>query len=186
MNAGIYRELCSLSYPTVDDAVEKVLKLGSGALLAKVDIEHAYRNVPVHLLLLAMQWAGKIYLDTVLPFGLRSAPKIFSALADALEWILLQAGVTMVLHYLDDFLTMGQKGSDQCAHNLDIMKKVCVLLGFPLKVEKIDGPTAVIIFLGILLDTQNLELRLPSEKMEEIKNWCKNGKASGRAHRESC
>ena len=169
VNAGIDRELCSLSYPTVDDTVEKLLKLGNGALLAEVDIEHAYRNVPVHpddRPLLAMQWAGKIYLDTVLPFGLRSAPKIFSALADALEWILLH---TMVLHYLDNFLTMGQKGSDQCAHNLDLMKKVCALLGFPLKVEKIDGPTAVIIFLGILLDTQNLEFRLPSERMEEIK-----------------
>ena len=180
VNAGIYREICSLSYPTVDDAVEKVLKVGNGALLAKVDIEHAYRNVPVHpddRLLLAMQWAGKIYLDTVLPFGLRSAPKIFSALADALEWILLQAGVTMVLHYLDDFLTMGQKGSDQCAHNLNLMKKICALLGFTLKVEKIDGPTAVITFLGILLDTQNLELRLPSEKMEEIKKLVQEWKS---------
>ena len=81
----------------------------------------------------------------------------------------LLAGVTMVLHYLDDSLTMGQKGSYQCAHNLDLMKKVCALLGFPLKEEKIEGPTAAIIFLGVLLDTQKSELRLPSEKMEEIK-----------------
>ena len=28
---------------------------------------------------------GNFYIDTVLPFGLRSAPKIFSVIADALE-----------------------------------------------------------------------------------------------------
>jgi len=53
--------------------------MGAGTLLAKVDLEHAYRNIPIHRddrLLLAMRWRGKLYLDTVLPFGLRSAPKI--------------------------------------------------------------------------------------------------------------
>ena len=37
-------------------------------------------------------------------FGLRSAPKIFLAVADALEWILQQARVTSIMHYLDDYL----------------------------------------------------------------------------------
>ena len=60
-------------------------------MLAKIDIAHAYRNVPVHpedRKLLGMQWQGKVYIDTALPFGLRSAPKIFTAISDALEWIL--------------------------------------------------------------------------------------------------
>ena len=38
-------------------------------------------------------------MDTVLPFGLRSAPEIFSAVANALEWILWQASVTSIMHY---------------------------------------------------------------------------------------
>ena len=53
---------------------------GPGALLAKVDTKHAKRNIPIHLQdkhLLGMQWEGNLYIDTVLPFGLRSAPKIF-------------------------------------------------------------------------------------------------------------
>ncbi len=33
-----------------------------------------------------MQFEGRVFLDTTLPFGLRSAPKIFTAVADALEW----------------------------------------------------------------------------------------------------
>ena len=48
-----------------------------------------------------------MYVDTVLPFGLRSAPKIFNAIADILEWILSNEGVTDLMHYLDDFLFLG-------------------------------------------------------------------------------
>ena len=72
--------------------MEKVLELGKGSLLAKVDIEHAYRNVPVHpddRLLLAMQWGGKIYLDLVLLFGLRSTPQLWQMLWNGLCWKLV-------------------------------------------------------------------------------------------------
>ena len=39
INDGIPKELCSLRYVTVDDIISKVLKLGQGALMAKLDIE---------------------------------------------------------------------------------------------------------------------------------------------------
>ena len=101
VNDGISRELCSLHYPTVDEAIGHILTLGKGALLAKVDIKHAYRNIPIHQLdrhLLGMQWEGNLYIDTVLPFGLRSAPKIFTAMADMAEWIMLMCRVSWCLH----------------------------------------------------------------------------------------
>ena len=172
VNDGISSGVCSLSYASVDDAVQEIMKRGKGTKLAKVDVEHAYRNIPVHRedrLLLAMCWKEGIYLDTVLPFGLRSAPKIFSAVADALEWILAHHGVTAVMHYLDDFLTMGESNSNECAINLEKIQRVCEFLGMPLKLEKIEGPATILIFLGILIDTLQLELRLPEEKMSEIK-----------------
>jgi hypothetical protein len=46
INDGIAPELCSLKYASVGQVVEKILRLGQGTLLAKVDIEHTYRNVP--------------------------------------------------------------------------------------------------------------------------------------------
>ena len=82
VNDGIDRTLCSLTYMKVDDVVQQVLSLGKGTLLAKVDIESAFRNIPVHpddRHLLGMLWDNKLYIDTVLPFGLRSAPKIFNS-----------------------------------------------------------------------------------------------------------
>jgi hypothetical protein len=150
VNDGVDASLCSLSYISVDMAVAQVLKLGKNALM--VDIEHAYRNIPVHCddgHLLGMSWRGKVYIDSVLPFGLRSAPKIFSSIADALEWILLQHRVSLSLHYLDDFLTAGAPDSDQCRHNLNLIIMICEWLGIPLKQSKIIGPTTILTLLGI-------------------------------------
>ena len=62
---------------------------------------------------------GSIYVDGMLQFGLRSAPKIFTAVADALEWIVSCWGVAVIDHYLDDFVVMGPRGSPECARALD-------------------------------------------------------------------
>ena len=52
-----------------------------------------------------------MHMDTILPFDLWSAPKIFNALADALQWILEQEGVE-TLHYLEDFLVFAKEGTE--------------------------------------------------------------------------
>ena len=48
VNDGIEPELCSLNYMSVDRAVQRILRLGTGAKIAKFDVESAYRTVPVH------------------------------------------------------------------------------------------------------------------------------------------
>ena len=91
VNDGIDPALCSLAYTTVDQVAEVVARLGTAAFLAKVDIESAYRLIPVHPQdrpLQAVRWEGQVFIDPMLPFGLRSAPKIFNAVADALNWTL--------------------------------------------------------------------------------------------------
>ena len=82
VNDGIDSSLCSLTYTKVDAVADAVCLLGRGTELAKADIKAAYRIIPVHpedRPLLAMQWEGAVYIDGALPFGLRSAPKIFNA-----------------------------------------------------------------------------------------------------------
>ena len=126
VNRGIPKELCSLTYITVDSAIQHIQRVGQGSILAKIDIKSALRLLPVHPAnrhLLAMSWNHHIYIDTCLPFGLRSAPKLFNVLADLLSWILAQRQVSPILHYLDDFLTLGPPESPACAHNLDVIKE---------------------------------------------------------------
>ena len=75
VNDGIDPALCSLVYTSVDEAADRILQRGRKALL---DIASAYRIVPVHphdRPLVGMTWKGQVLVDTVLPFGLRSAPK---------------------------------------------------------------------------------------------------------------
>lgn len=57
-------------------------------------------------------WVTKVYMDTAIPFSLRSAPKIFTALADALQWVLEQHGLKLP-HYLDNFLIFGAPNTTQ-------------------------------------------------------------------------
>ena len=55
--------------------------------MAKVDIESAYHLIPVHpddQCLLGVEWENQVYYDTKLPFGLRSAPKIFNMVTEKL------------------------------------------------------------------------------------------------------
>ena len=114
VNDGIPSELCSLKYTSVEVVAAMAQRLGRGALLAKLDIRSAYRLIPVNPRdrhLLGVEWRGAQYVDGSLPFGLRSAPKIFTAVADALQWAMLANGVSIVEHYLDDFVTLGSPGS---------------------------------------------------------------------------
>ena len=169
VNEGISKEWSTLSYVTVDDIVDTILSLGQGALLAKIDIRSAYRVVPVHpedRRLLGMSWKGRIYVDATLPFGLRSAPKIFMAVADACEWILRQRGLCWVRHYIDDFIVAGPPGAPMCQERLGIMRQTCFELGLLLAEEKQVGPTSCLDFLGIELDTVKMEILLPHEKLQ--------------------
>ena len=180
VNDGIAPELCSLRYPSVDDAVKVVLSLGRGTRLAKFDIQSAYQIIPVHpsdRQLLGMVWNGQLYVDTALPFGLRSAPKIFTVVADALQFILQKKGAHRVLHYLDDFLLFRAPGTSQCDEALQLALEWCSRLGVPIAEGKTEGPAERITFLGIQIDTLKEELCLPEEKLHhlqrEIGQWTK-------------
>lgn len=173
VNDGIDPDICSLVYTTVDEVAACAASLGAGALLAKVDIESAYRLIPVHpqdRVLQGMQWEGAIYVDPMLPFGLRSAPKIFNAVAEALHWHLVQSGITHLYHYLDDYIMVAPPHSRLCQRWLDVLLAECNRLGVPIAPHKTEGPTCVITFLGIQIDTVRGELCLPEDKLRRLKD----------------
>ena len=62
VNDGIPEELCSLSYVGIKDAARAILDRGRGAMMAKVDVKSAYRNIPVHpddRWMMGMMWEGR-------------------------------------------------------------------------------------------------------------------------------
>ena len=171
VNDGIDGSLTSLSYVGIQDAAAAVVDRGQGTLLAKVDIKSAYRNIPVHpddRWLMGMLWDGFLYIDTALPFGLRSAPKIFTAVADAVGWVAKQEGAGFVIHYLDDFLVVGAPNSVECRQSLETLPAVFNRLGLPMAMEKQEGPSTSLDFLGFTLDTQSMMVQLPPGKLTEL------------------
>lgn len=75
INDGITPNLCSFQWITQSASAE----------LVKLDIKDAYRIIPIHPAeyhLLGIRWKENTYIDLALPFGLRSAPKLFNAIAD--------------------------------------------------------------------------------------------------------
>ena len=172
MNGGIEPSLCSLHYTSVDEACERIVAKGRGAMLAKFDVEGAFRTVPVHpddRWLLGMQWEGQVYIDKVLLFGLRSAPKLYNAVADAQLWILKRSDGVEAIHYLDDFLLFGAPESQQCEQALARALAHCQVLGVPIAARKTERPSSVITFLGIELDTVFMTLQLPTPKLVQLR-----------------
>ena len=157
------------------------LHVSPSAQLAKIDIKSTYRIIPVHpdnCPLLGMSWGNHLYVDKALPFGLRFAAKLFNAIADTLEWITKHTGREFQWHYLDDFITIGHPGSEECITHLHLLINLCIQLGIPLateKVEKVKGPSTCLPFLGIKIDSVAQELWLLAEKLSELgsllKEW---------------
>ena len=173
VNDNIQRQYTHVAYSSVEDAAHLMQHCGPSSLLAKIDIQEAYRIVPIHpedRPFLGICWQGQIYADCQLPFGLSSAPAIFSALGEALEWVLRQRGIRAVIHYLDDFLFVGRHGSTECQQALITTLATCEELGVPLAPDKTEGPTTSLTFLGIELSTAPLAVSLPADKLARLRS----------------
>ena len=147
VNDGITPEYSSLSYVTVDVIVDRVIPV-----------------YPADRILLGMQWRGSLYINTVLPFRLRSAPKLFNIIADAVHFIAHSQGVQHITHHLDDYIILGRLGLEQCGTDLRTLNRTLPLTGSPLADEKIEVATELEI-LGIKVDSVAIQLSVLEHKM---------------------
>ena len=79
------------------------------------------------------------------------------------------------MHYLDDFLMFGPPDSPVCQHNLNTFTQACDELGIPLAAKKLEDSSTLLPLLGIILDTNRMEIRLPKDKLQcihqELSPW---------------
>lgn len=149
-----------MQYQSVDTAISLIQQLGPGALLAKTDIENAYKQVPIHhtdFELLGFRIGNDYYYDKTLPFGLSYSCNLFEKFSTALQWILEHKfSVTHCVHILDDFLFIGPPNSSKCYSALMSFYKLAQDIGIPIKPSKTVLPTTTLTFWGLELDTPNL------------------------------
>ena len=170
INDSINLQDYTLSYCSVDNPFAIVCVLGRGTLMAKIDLKNVLRLIPVRPQdwnLLGIKWRDQFYIDTCLPFGLRSAPFLFNQLADAIHWS-LQHNHGVLLHYLDDFFTAGSPGSTECSNNLQAMLSLCTTINAPVKTFTVDGPSTRLTFLEIVIDTEGMTAGISPERKADL------------------
>ena len=173
VNDAIPKENVSVVYETLDTALEWVLAYGRNSLIAKADFKEAYRVVPIHptsTRLLGFKWRNMYYYDRCLPFGISLAPKLYETISTAIQWILVHKfSVPAVSHVLDDYIFFGPAHDDICLISLSTFHHVAQAMGFPVKTSKTVKPSTSVILHGILVDTVEMEIKLPDDKLEKAK-----------------
>ena len=176
VNTFIDDSLCTLQYISIDDAVKYVKEIGKGTLMSKIDIKDAFKHIivnPDYWHLLGSTWNTidgdvQFYVDLVLPFGLRSSPFLFNQVAIGLEYIMKCKGASIVEHYLDDYFTCGSSKSNECHNNVQIMIDACSETGFEVNPSMVVYPTTELEFLGIVIDSNSMELRISEQRLQDV------------------
>lgn len=76
-----------------------------------------------------------------LPMGCSILCHYFELFSSFLEWVVRsETGSLSIIHYLDDFLSVGPSGSGRCLFLLDTFHFLMSRFGVPLSQEKTEGP----------------------------------------------
>ncbi len=176
-----YCEKDPFQYQSIQDATDM---LQPGYYMCKIDCATAYRSVRVHPSnhsALGLKWnfsndpdnSATYMVDTRLPFGARKAPFIFHQLGQAVRRIMQAKGYHMIVNMLDDFLVIGQTEAE-CWEALIVLLRLLRKLGFAINYNKVTSPAQRIVFLGILLDSVNMTIELPRDKIEDLEKTLTN------------
>ena len=142
--------------------------------LAKIDLKDAYFCVPMDQSMkkfLRFQWRGQLYQFRVLPFGLASAPRVFTKVLKPVIAFLRRIGVRLVI-YLDDILLMN-KHETGLAKDVVTVMELLKALGFVVNMAKsVLTPARALEYLGFQIDTIAMSLALPQGKVKAIQDKC--------------
>ena len=170
------------SYKSLGNVTDMLQK---GDYIGTLDIKDAYRAVNIHPS--DRQFQGlrcnmglnnyKIFEDNRLCMGLSSSPYIFSKISDFVVRCLFRKGISRVVNYLDDFCILGGTRLE-VEHSQRILIGVLRRLGFFINYKKVSCPNTTARFLGIIIDSVKLQLKLPLDKLEKMR--CMLGEIVGK------
>ena len=148
----------------------------SSDYMGRLDLKDAYLTVPVakpHRRYLRFQWGDRSFEFQTLPFGLASAPRVFTKLLRPVAARMRRKGIRLLI-YLDDILVMARGEVTLRRHLAEVVETLSGL-GFVINLKKsLFNPTQDIDFLGFRVDSRTMMLTLPQEKVEKIKKECQH------------
>ncbi len=151
----------------------KVLPLiREGDWFGSWDLRKGYYNVAVHpefQRFFCFDFEGQRYMFKCLVMGISIAPFIFSKLMATLVRVARAAGID-VSFYLDDTLLRGMS-YEVAWRDLRVVGQLLQLAGFLLhRVKSVYEPTQEIKYLGFIINSVTMTVRLPVEKEEKIRH----------------
>lgn len=188
VNSEIEPDLYICEWGTFPLVVTMVMDAAPGTQAATLDVDAAYRRVPMkpsqqrHFV---VAWEGLCWIDHNAPFGGASSGVVFGHIADAMKAIYLAHGVDALTKWVDDFLFFRYNKSNdpkkpRYGYGLDLIYKVAEDLGWPWKPSKTCPFSASFKYLGFLWDLDQKSIQIPTDKrakyLAKMAGWGKDTK----------
>ena len=162
-----FMHIPSFKMPTLK-TVQQLIQQGDYAF--SIDLQDAYLHVPIvkhHCQFLCFVWHNVPYQWRVLPFGLATAPQVFTSLTKPILFLCCCKGLRIVI-YLDDILVLVcSKWAGKRARLF--LCSLLVHLGLHINFSKSDlCLSQSFTFLGLCWDTVHMSVSLPPDKLAEI------------------
>lgn len=142
--------------------------------MTTIDLKDAFLSVPIqaeHRKLLRFQWKETLYEFQCLPFGLSSAPCVFTKLLRPVMAVLRRQGIRCMV-FIDDLLILHQSETELTQITLEVVTML-LQLGFRVNYQKSAlVPSRRREFLGFTIHSATLTLSLPQEKLDKIIAEC--------------
>ena len=136
----------------------------------RLDLQDAYFQIPIHQdsrHLLRFVLGSKVFQFRVLPFGLCSAPYLFTQVVNSVAALLRQRGIN-ILTYLDDWLILCHS-KDRLQTQVSVTLQILSQLGFVINRKKSDLiPTQTFQYLGVQFDTSKNYMAPSMENRQKL------------------
>ena len=145
--------------------------LKQGDWMTKVDLKDAYFMIPMASNMkrfLRFRWQSQTYQFNCLPFGLSSAPWVFTKTTRPIVTVLRTLGLRMII-YIDDILIMADSQAMAREHTatlIFLLENLGFIINYP---KSLLDPTQEIDYLGFTINSKTMELRMPGEKIKQIR-----------------
>ena len=144
--------------------------------MASVDLKDAYYSIPISVEdrnFLKFEWQGNYFRFTCLPNGLASATRLFTEVLKPI-YAHLRSLWHFCMGHIDDSFLMGHTYTS-CEENIWETTNTFLKLGFVIHPTKsVLIPTQELEFLGFLLNSNSMTIRLPPRKAITVKQTCEN------------